>query len=69
MTRDLEKCQVRMTVDDQRVIGSQAFIAADSVGEWTEADADTRQTTGYLTDDSGFIHPDHPESFGTSRYF
>lgn len=69
MTRNLQTFLTRLTVDDQRVIGSQAFIAADNSLAWTAATEDERDTTGFLTDANGYIDPSIPASRGRSRYY
>lgn len=69
MTRNLGTFRTRLTVDDQRVIGSQAFIAANSTLTWTSATEDERDANGFWTTSDGYIDTDTPASRGRSRYY
>lgn len=69
ISRDLEGFGVTLTLDDQRTIGSQAFIGADGTLEWSAATEEEWLTNGFWTDNEGYADAADPSSYGRSRYF
>jgi hypothetical protein len=67
--REFTTFTVAFDMDDQRVIGSQAFLAPDGSKEWSSMSVEERRTIGIFTDDNGFSDPAYSASFGGSRYW
>lgn len=60
--------RVRLTLDDQRVIGRQAFMVTGA-DQWTDATQEERDTTGYYTDDFALCDPADGRSHRQSLYW
>jgi hypothetical protein len=66
--RNLKDDTVELELDDQRLLGLQAFLALDCLLSWLTATEEERRTSGFWTK-NGYVITGVPESFGRSRYY
>lgn len=68
LLREFDGFTASLTLDDQRVIGTQAFLAPNGTLDWDDSTEDQKDTQGFWTRYDGTI-TDDPASFGRSRWF
>lgn len=69
LERDFNGFETRLVIDDQRVVGSQAFISSDGTLAFSAATTEQRRINGFWTSDDGFAVTGDGAAFGTSRYW
>lgn len=68
-TRSFQDFTVEVEADDQRLIGTQAFIAPDGSRAYGSMTDEERATMGVYTDDDGYPDSSRPQSWGTMRIY
>lgn len=69
ITFDFSAFTVGLDMDNQRVIGTQAFIGSDAAVPWISSTVGVRESAGFWTNYPGFSDDSTPAAFGGSRWF